>query len=122
MYSLSLDLHQGAEEKIKNATQDKKGKILLLQIRDVDLTAKESQMHDTYYNKYTRVVSDKEVEVTENRGNFDVVKESIHENTLLLSQAVFIARIHEIYGDSNSKDTRYRHQLKQKSEEAPEVT
>jgi len=31
-----------------------------------------------------------------------------------LNQAVSIANILEIYGDSSSKDTRYRHKLKQK--------
>ena len=108
---------KGAEEKIKRAAEDKDDKNLLLQIRDVDLIAKELQMHDSCYNNYTRVASEREVEVTENRGNFDAVKEFIHENILLLNQAVSIAKIHEIYGDGNSKDTRYRHKLKQKIEE-----
>ncbi len=55
----------------------------------------------------------KEVEDTENRGNYDAVKEFIQENILLLNQAVYILKIHEIYGGGNSKDTLYRHKLKQ---------
>ena len=96
---------------------DKDDKNILLQVRDVDLIAKELQMHDTCYSNYTRVVSEREAKETENGGNFDAVKEFINENILLLNQAVSIVKIHEVYGDGNSKDTRYRHKLKQKIEE-----
>ena len=58
-------------------------------------------MHDTCYNNFARLASEREVEVTENGGNFDAVRKFIHENILLLNQAISIAKIREIYGDSN---------------------
>jgi len=111
---LLFDLHQRTGEKRKKAAEDKDDKNLLPWIRDVDLITRELQMHDSCYNNYTRIASEREMEVTENRGNVDTVSKFIHENIQLLNQAVSIAKILEIYGDSSSKDTRYRHKLKQK--------
>ena len=58
-------------------------------------------MQDSCYSNYTRVASERGVKEAENEGNFDATKEFIHENVLLLNQAVSIAKIHEVHGDGN---------------------
>ena len=47
-------------------------------------------------------------------GNLKLVKEFIRSNIIEGSQAVSMAVVHEMYGDGNLGDTRYKSKLKQK--------
>ena len=106
---------------IKEAAEVKNDEKLLIQIRDVDLIAKELQMHRICYIDYTLIVTLKnkpsDADETEFAwGDFDAVKAFISESILTLNKAISITVLHQIYGtgfgDENEKV--YRNKLKKR--------
>ena len=81
----------------------------LLDIRDVDLLAKEFQVHDKCRLDYTRKRDSNEngEKDIQTFGNFDAVK-NFSDHVLKNNQAVSMSLIHDLYADDHDGDTRYR--------------
>ena len=121
VYSLHKIACKDAMALIKEAAKVKNDEKLLIQIRDVDLIAKELQMHRICYIDYTRIVTLKnkpsDADETEFAwGDFDAVKAFISESILTMNKAISITVLHQIYGtgfgDENEKV--YRNKLKKR--------
>ena len=107
---------KSTEETIKLATDEKKDENVLHDIRDVDLLAKEFQVHDKCRLDYTRKRDNDEPERSEKTafGQFDVVTDFIQDHVLQSNQAASMTLIHELYADGHSGDSRNCSKLKQK--------
>ena len=94
---MSLTENEAAEENIKHQTEKTNDKDLLLHLRDIDLIAKEFQMHDVCYKTYLRECND-DLESTsgESQDDFEAVKAFVKENVIELNQAVSMVKVHEI--------------------------
>ena len=121
VYSLHKIACKDAMALIKEAAKVKNDEKLLIQIRDVDLIAKELQMHHICYIDYIRIVTLKnklsDADETEFVwGDFDAVKAFISESILTLNKAISITVLHQIYGtgfgDENEKV--YHNKLKKR--------
>ena len=108
------------EETIKEAAELRNDKDVLRDIRDVDLLAKEFQVHDKCRLDYTRKhdsIENGEKDI-QTFGNFDAVKNFLEDHVLKNNQAASMSLIHDLYADDHDGDTRYRSKLKQKIVEA----
>ena len=106
---------KSTELTIKAAAEERQDEEVLRDIRDADLLANEFQVHYKCRLEYTRKRMSVEGEGSNERsGNLELVKEFIKSNIIEGNQAVSMAVVHEIYGDGNLGDTRYRSKLKQK--------
>ena len=107
---------ESAEDSIKKAAAEKKDEDVLRDIRDVDLPAKDFQVHDMCFLEYTRRRTSTDGEQTdgEHPGDIEAVKELINNVIIEGNQAISMAVIHELYDDGHVGDTRYRRRLKQR--------
>ena len=113
---------QNAENTIKAAVKDK-DETLYINIKDLDLIAKEFKVHSHCYQQYTNgyafgsrsstssSVQDMATNNCYNCGNFEQVKEYVEDKVLGLGNAVSMNILHEIYG-LEVGDNRYRNKLK----------
>ena len=108
------------EETIKEAAELRNDEDVLRDIRDVDLLAKQFQMHDKCRLDYTRKrdsIENGEKDI-QTFGNFDAVKNFLEDHVLKNTQAASMPLIHDLYADDHDGDTRYCSTLKQKIVEA----
>ena len=104
------------EEAIQEAAKLRNCEDVLRDIRDVDLLAKEFQVHDKCRLDYTRKhdsIENGEKDI-QTFGNFDAVKNFLEDHVLKSNQPASISFIHDLYADDHDGDTRYRSKLKQK--------
>ena len=107
---------ESAEDSIKKAAAEKEDEDVLRDIRDVDLRAKDFQVHDMCFLEYTRRRTSTDGEQTdgEHPGDIQAVKELINNVIIEGNKAISMAVIHELYDDGHVGDTRYRSRLKQR--------
>ena len=88
---------------------EKEDEDVLRDIRDVDLRAKDFQVHDMCFLEYTRRRTSTDGEQTdgEHPGDIEAVKELINNVIIEGNQAISMAVIHELYDDGHVGDTRY---------------
>ena len=107
---------KSTELTIKAAAEERQDEEVLRDIRDADLLAKEFQVHYECRLEYTRKRTSVEGEGSNERsGNLELVKKFIKSNMTEGNQAVSMAVVHEMYGDGNLGDTRYRSKLSKRS-------
>ena len=100
---------------IKAAAEERQDEEVLRDRRHADLLAKEFQIDYKCRLEYTRKRMSVEGEGSNERsGNLELLKEFIKSNITEGNQAVSMAVVHEMYGDGNLGDTRYRSKLKQR--------
>ena len=95
---------------IKQVAEASEDQTLLIEIKDLDLIAKEFKYHECCYKDFTR----KEKHLTPSlygKGNFEKVKACTEEKVLTENQAVSMHILHDLYGLSTD-DTRYRSKIK----------
>ena len=102
------------EETIKEAAELRNDEDVLHHIRDVDLLAKEFQVHNKCRLDYTRKrdsIENGERDI-QTFGNFDAVKNFLEDHVLKNNQTASMSLIHDLYADDHDGDTRYRSKLK----------
>ena len=107
---------ESAEDSIKKGAAEKDNEDVLRDIRDVDLHAKDFQVHDMCFLEYTRRRTSTDGEQTdgEHPGDIEAVKELRNNVIIEENQAISMVVIHELYDDGHVSDTRYRSRLKQR--------
>ena len=101
------------EETIKEATELKNDEDVLHDIRDVDLLAKEFQVHDKYRLDYTRKrdsIENCEKDI-QTFGNFDAVKNFLEDHVLKNNQAASMSLMNDLSADDHNGDARYRSKI-----------
>ena len=93
-----------------------------MNIKDLDLIAKEFKYHDACYREYTRK-SDKVQKGNESHsdiqetGNFEAIVKCIEDKIIGQNQAISMSVLHDLY-ELHTGDTRYRSKLKNRIQSA----